>query len=122
VGTKPEAVIVVMSAVRYTAVATVDGRIYAFGGELGPGADSIEIQEYDLASGRTRVIGRLRQPVSHASAVVLNGSIYLLAGRRNGAASDQILRFDTARGTAVPAGRLASPVFDGAAGTVSGAG
>jgi hypothetical protein len=64
----------------------------------------------------------LPQPVSHAAAVVLDGTIYLLGGRRNGAASDQILRFDPARGVAVRAGHLASPVFDGAAGTVSGAG
>ena len=100
----------------------MDGHVYAFGGELGTGADTSEIQEYDPASGRTRIAGRLPDPVSHAAAVVLDGSIYLLGGRRNGAASDQILRFDPARGVAVRAGHLASPVFDGAAGTVSGVG
>jgi N-acetylneuraminic acid mutarotase len=110
------------TAVRYTAVAAVDDRVYAFGGELGTGADSNEIQEFDPTSGRTRVAGRLPQPVSHASAVVLNGFIYLLGGRRNDAASDQILRFDPARGTVLSAGRLPSPVFDGAAATASGVG
>ena len=108
--------------VRYTAVAAVDGHVYAFGGELGTGADTSEIQEYDPASGRTRIAGRLPQPVSHAAAVVLDDTIYLLGGRRNGAASDQILRFDPARGATVRAGHLASPVFDAAAGTVSGVG
>jgi hypothetical protein len=121
-GSTLKAVATLPTAVRYTAVATLDNRIYAFGGELGTGADSNEIQEYDVASGRTRIAGRLTQPVSHASVVVLNGFIYLLGGRRNGAASDQILRFDPARGTAVPAGRLPSPVFDGAAATASGVG
>jgi N-acetylneuraminic acid mutarotase len=121
-GSSLKAVATLPTGVRYTAVAAVDGRIYAFGGELGTGTDTSEIQEYDPASGRTRVAGRLPQPVSHAAAVVLDGSIYLLGGRRNGAASDQILRFDPARGVAVQAGHLASPVFDGAAGSLSGVG
>ena len=54
--------------------------------------------------------------------MVLNGSIYLLGGRRNGAASDRILRFDPSGNIAVRAGRLPAPVFDAAAGTVSGVG
>ena len=121
-GRSLKAVATLPTGVRYTAAAAVGGHIYAFGGELGTGADTSEIQEYDPASGRTRIAGRLPDPVSHAAAVVLDGAIYLLGGRRNGAASDQILRFDPARGVAVRAGHLASPVFDAAAGTVSGVG
>jgi len=102
------------TAVRYTAAAALDGRIYTFGGELGSGADTDEIQEYDAATGRASVVGRLPQGVDHASAVVLNGVIYLLGGRRNGVASDRILRFDPSRHAVVPAGRLPSPVFDAA--------
>lgn len=105
---------------RYTAVAAIGDRIYAFGGELGSGADTDQIQEYDIATQRAVGAGHLPESVSHASAVVLGGAIYLLGGRRNGRASDRILRFDPSRKTAVPAGHLPAPVFDGAAGTFSG--
>ena len=108
------------TAVRYTAAAATGGRIYAFGGELGNGADTDEIQEYEVATGRVSVVGHLPQGVDHASAVLLNGVIYLLGGRRNGVASDRILRFDPSRRAVVPAGRLPAPVFDAAAGTALG--
>lgn len=106
--------------VRYTAAATTGDKIYAFGGELGDGSDTSEIQEYDLATERAVVAGHLPDPVSHASAVSIDGTIYLLGGRVNGQASDQILRFDPARNVAVPAGHLPQPVFDGAAATFGG--
>jgi hypothetical protein len=108
--------------VRYTAAAAIGNRVYAFGGELSTGANTPQIQEYDTGTGRTSVIGHLPQGVDHASALVLNGIIYLVGGRRNGAASDRILRFDPSRNTVVPAGRLPSPVFDAASGTVAGVG
>jgi hypothetical protein len=110
------------TAVRYTAAAAIGDRIYAFGGELGTGADTDEIQEYDGATGRAFVVGHLPQSVDHASAIVLNGVIYLVGGRRNGEASDRILRFDPSRRAVVPAGRLPAPVFDATAGTASGVG
>jgi hypothetical protein len=110
------------TAVRYTAAAAVGDRIYAFGGELATGADTAQIQEYDTDTGRASIAGRLPQSVSHASAIALNGVIYLLGGRRNGEASDRILRFDPARHAVVPAGRLPAPVFDAAAGIASGIG
>jgi hypothetical protein len=108
--------------VRYTAAAAIGNRVYAFGGELSTGANTPQIQEYDTGTGRTSVIGHLPQGVDHASALVLNGIIYLVGGRRNGAASDRILRFDPSRNTVVPAGRLPSPVFDAASGTIAGVG
>ena len=110
------------TSVRYTTVAAIGDRIYAFGGELAGGADTDAIQEYEISSARTLTAGHLPDPLSHASSVVLNGSIYLLGGRRNGAASDRILRFDPSGNIAVRAGRLPAPVFDAAAGTVSGVG
>jgi Kelch motif protein len=106
--------------VRYAAAATTGDKIYLFGGELADGSDTSEIQEYDLATERAVVAGHLPDATSHASAVSLGGTIYLLGGRVNGAASDRILRFDPARSAAVSAGRLPQPVFDGAAGTVGG--
>jgi hypothetical protein len=110
------------TAVRYSALASIGGRIYAFGGELADGSDTNEIQEYDPATRRGSIVGRLRQAVSHTSALTLDGAIFLLGGRRNGAASAQILRFDPSQGVAVRAGRLPAPVFDAAAGVVGGVG
>ena len=110
------------TAVRYTAAAAIGNRVYAFGGELSSGANTPQIQEFDAGTGRTSVIGHLPQGVDHASALVLNGVIYLVGGRRNGAASDRILRFDPSRHAVVPAGRLPSPVFDAAAAVTSGVG
>lgn len=110
------------TAVRYTAVAAIGSRIYAFGGELADGSETDQIQEYDNDTGRPSVAGRLPGAVSHASALVLNGAIYLLGGRRNGAASDRILRFEPSRHAVVPAGHLPAPVFDAAAGVASGVG
>jgi hypothetical protein len=110
------------TAVRYTAVAAIGNRIYAFGGELATGAETDQIQEYDIATGSASIAGHLPQSVSHASAISLNGVIYLLGGRWNGEASDRILRFDPARHAIVPAGRLPAPVFDAASGAASGVG
>lgn len=110
------------TAVRYSAMASVAGEVYAFGGELADGSDTDKIQRYDPVTHLASVVGRLSQPVSHASAIVLNGAIYLLGGRRQGAASAEILRFDPSRGTAVRAGRLPAPVFDAAAGVAGGVG
>jgi N-acetylneuraminic acid mutarotase len=108
--------------VRYAAVATIGDKIYVFGGELADGSDTNEIQEYDIATERSVIAGHLPDAVSHASAITLDGTIYLLGGRVAGTGSDQILRFDPSRNVASRAGRLPEPVFDGAAGTYGGHG
>ncbi len=100
---------------RYIAVAATAGRIFAFGGELADGAPSDAIREIDPKTGAARVLGHLRQPVSHASAVSLGGRVYLLGGEVGGIASDRIWRFDPATGALAPAGRLPLPVAGGAA-------
>jgi Kelch motif protein len=106
--------------IRYTAMATLSDKVYAFGGELANGQDTNDIQEYDIGTEKAVVAGHLPQPLSHAAAVTLNGSIFVLGGRRGGSGSDQILRFDPDHNTVVPAGRLPSPLFDGAAGVAGG--
>lgn len=103
--------------VRYAAVAATQDKIYVFGGELASGRDTKDIQEYDIATERSVVAGHLPAPLSHASAVSLDGGLFLIGGRRLGSASDRILRFDPIRNVAFPAGRLPVPVFDGAART-----
>jgi N-acetylneuraminic acid mutarotase len=103
---------------RYLAVAVSAGTIYAFGGELASGAPSDAIRAVNPKTGSAQIVGRLPQPVSHASAVALGQRIYLLGGESNGAASDRIWRFDPADGKVVPAGRLPLPVAYGAAAVV----
>ena len=119
---RPTRVGTLPTPVRYTALAAVGGRLYAFGGELADGSDTDLIQGYDPATHRASIVGRLAQAVSHASAVALHGTIYLLGGRRDGAASAQILRFDPSLGQTSRAGRLPSAVFDAAAAVTSGVG
>ena len=99
---------------RYMAVATVGGRIYAFGGETGAGAPTDAIQEVDPAKGTVRQIGRLPQPVSHAAAVALGGSIYVLGGEGTEGATAKSWRFDPASGKVSPATPLPHPVAGGA--------
>jgi hypothetical protein len=103
--------------VRYAAVAATQDKIYVFGGELASGRDTNDIQEYDIATERSVVAGHLPDPISHASAISLDGGLFLIGGRRGGTGSDRILRFDPGRSVALPAGRLPGPVFDGAART-----
>lgn len=103
-------------AVREAAVAGLPPqRIYVFGGELPDGRPTSAIQEYDTATRRSAVVGRLPHPLSEASAVLLDGVIYLLGGRVRGAASDRIYRFDPERNRVLPAGRLPGPIRDAAA-------
>ena len=55
--------------------------------------------------------------------MVLNGAIYLLGGRRNGAPSDRILRFDPVeRGNAYPPGGSRRPCSMRPPARVSGVG
>jgi hypothetical protein len=110
------------TAVRYTAVAVLGPRIYAFGGELANGSDTDLIQEFDTQTRRASVIGHLPEGVSHASALVLGGTIFLAGGRRSGSASDQILRFEPSQARVLRAGRLPAPIYDAASGTLDGVG
>jgi N-acetylneuraminic acid mutarotase len=66
------------------------------------------------------IAGHLPAALSHASAVTLDGTIYLIGGRVQGAASGRIFRFDPTGNRVLPAGHLPRPVYDGAAGTYRG--
>ena len=64
-------------------------------------------------TGSARVVGHLPEPVSHASALALGGSIYLLGGEANGTPSDRIWRFEPGHQNVVAAGRLPRPIAGG---------
>jgi len=101
--------------VRYPALAVVGNAIYLFGG-VGPAHhDSTSVQRYDPATGTTQVVAKLPAPLSHASAVVLGGSVFVLGGFVSDQPSTQILRFDPATAGVTTAGALAASLTDGAA-------
>jgi outer membrane protein assembly factor BamB len=108
--------------VRYPAVAAVGQAIYLFGGETAGGTPTDAIQRVDVSNGDARVIGRLPNPLDHASAVAPGGHIYVLGGDAGGAASARILAFDPSQGTAAVAGRLPTPVSNAAAATLGAKG
>jgi N-acetylneuraminic acid mutarotase len=107
---------------RYMATAAIGGEIYAFGGETASGGTSDAIREVDPRAGTARVIGHMAQPLSHAGALVLGGSIYILGGEAGGDVSDRIWRFEPASRKLLPAGHLPSPAAGGAATTVGSTG
>ncbi|MGH9079059.1 MAG: hypothetical protein ACRDYE_03070, partial [Acidimicrobiales bacterium] len=80
--------------VRYPAVATISGKLFAFGGETrSPAAATAtttatdDIQMVDPASGQTRVVGHLPQALYGASAFVIGGTAYVAGGQAPGGAT-----------------------------------
>jgi hypothetical protein len=110
--------------VRYAAFAVVGKTIFLFGGVASAsGNDTNAVQALDTTSGTISQVAQLPTSLSHASAVTLNGKIYVLGGYvNNSTLSDQILRFDPATKTATFVGKLPLPVSDAAAATVGGKG
>jgi hypothetical protein len=95
--------------------AAVGDRLYAIGGRLANGKPSDEVQEYDIATEHSVIAARLPDPVSNASALTLDGFVYVLGGARGGAPSRPILRFNPWRDTVASAGHMPVPTMGGAA-------
>lgn len=112
--------------VRYAAVAAVGSTLWVVGGVTSTGeggtADTDAIQKVDLVSGRVTLAGRLPQPMGHATALILDGQIFVLGGRSGTVPSAAILRLDPASGAVVPAGRLPEAVSDAGSVVVDGVG
>jgi outer membrane protein assembly factor BamB len=107
---------------RYMAVAALGGRIYTFGGETASGRASDAIQEVDPHAKDARVVGHLSRALSHASAIALDGSVFVLGGDTGEGVSKEIWRFDPGNGTVRPAGRLPVAIAGGSAATVGSTG
>ena len=118
-GTRYRTVARLAVAVRYPAVAALDGMVYVIGGAT-PTGNSDAIQRIDPASGRVSVIGHLPAPMSHASAVVIGGSLFVAGGRGAGGPLDRIWWLDPRSGGVAPAGRLPLAVSDMAVAVVDG--
>lgn len=103
--------------VRYAAVAIAGGALWVIGGvtsttESGPATLTDAIQRVDLATGQVTVSGHLPQPMGHAAAMVLGGSVFVMGGRVDGAASADIWRLLPDGSAVQPAGHLPGPRSD----------
>jgi N-acetylneuraminic acid mutarotase len=111
--------------VRYPAVAAVGKMIYLFGGVMNSqaGTDTSVVQRLDTASGKIDVVARLPTSLSHASAMVLGGQVFVVGGYINNTQlSDQIVRFDPATATTAVAGHLPAPISDAGAAVIGNRG
>lgn len=111
--------------VRYPALAVAGTAIYLFGGvsNAARGIDTPAVQRFDTRRGVVDTVAQLPTSLSHASAVVLRGYVFVLGGYVDDTRlSDQVLRFDPATGTTTAVGTLPAPVSDAAAVVVGGRG
>jgi hypothetical protein len=112
--------------VRYAAVAGQGSTLWVVGGVTstseGGTTETDAVQKVDLVSGRVAVVGRLPQPTGHATALVLDGQIFVLGGRSGTVASAAIFRLDPTTGVLTPAGHLPGPVSDAGSVVVDGVG
>jgi N-acetylneuraminic acid mutarotase len=98
---------------RYAAATAVDGRILIIGGSTSTSA-SDAIYRFDPATARVRQIGRLPQPITHASAATLGSFAYLIGGRGDtlGSQTATVWSIDPRTGAVAVAGRLPEPLSD----------
>lgn len=98
--------------VRYGAVAAVGGAVWVIGGQLGTsesgaiGGQTDDIQRFDPRTGIAKVVGHLPVTLGHASAVAIDGQLFVLGGRTGTDLSNHIWRVNTATGAVTPAGTL----------------
>jgi hypothetical protein len=108
----------ITTPVRYPAVTAANGAVYIIGGVTSNGTDTAAVQRYDPKTGTTTVIAQLPAPTSHASAVALGTSVYVLGGFVNNTVSTQVLRVDLGTGAVSQAGTLPAPLSDAAVTTI----
>jgi hypothetical protein len=117
--------------VSHSAVASLGGTIYLFGGESTGGTLVDDIQTVNPTSGKAAIVGHLPQPTAGAFAAVLGGNIYVaggVTGSQPGTApaasttqtSNDVWALDLSSHAMLPAGTLPAPVAFGATGVVGG--
>jgi hypothetical protein len=102
--------------VRYPAVSVLGDTLCVVGDDLAAGrADTTAIQTVDLRTHATAIAGHMALGISHASAVTLGNSLYVLGGRSGGHASDTVSILDPATATLKQVGVLPVATSDMAA-------
>jgi hypothetical protein len=100
--------------VRYPGVASLDGRIYVFGGQTANGQPADQIQMIDPAQHSAKVVGSMPEPDTGAAAMVLGGTVYVAGGSTSVGTGTPpiptIWAFDPTTETLLAAGTLRSPV------------
>jgi hypothetical protein len=108
--------------VRYPAIAAAGNVLWLFGGERG-GAPVNVIQRVDVSAHRAKVAGHLPAALGEATAVVLDGHIYIAGGLTGGGrASARVLGFDPATVTAHQVATLPAAVADAGGAVLGGTG
>jgi len=109
--------------VRYAAVAGAGQRIWVFGGVVPSGFTDV-IQQVNLATGKTAIVGHLPAPLSAATGFTLGGRVFIAGGQaiRHGqlVTSRSVLAYHPARHRVTTAGRLPAPVTNAAAAALGG--
>ncbi len=102
------------TALRYAAVTAAGGKVVIAGGSTPAGTASTAVLAFDPADGRTRRIGTLPAPTTHAAAATLNGHVYVIGGRGTtlDTPTDRIVAVDPGTGRVTVAGRLPAPLSD----------
>ena len=98
--------------VRYPGVAIAGGKLWIIGGETGNGSETDSIQTVNLTTHAAAVTGHLPQPLGHAAAGVLDGSVYLFGGRSGGHALDSVMKLDAATAAFTTVGSIPLPMSD----------
>ena len=112
--------------VRYPAAAVVGHQLLVIGGETGSAPTTAaevgtdDIQAADVGTGQVTIAGHLPVPLSHASAAVLDGSIYVFGGRSAGHVVDTVYKLVVGPlgYSATSAGSLPLPTSDMAVATL----
>lgn len=102
--------------VRYGAVAGVGHVLWVVGGVTstseGGTAETDAIQRVDLTTGQVTVAGHLPQAFGHATALTLDGTVFVLGGRSGTVPSSTIWRLDPVAGELQQAGQLPTALSD----------
>ncbi len=96
--------------VRYPAAASVGGKIFVFGGATLTGSPVSTIQEVDLETRSSTVVGRLPVGLAGASAASFGKVILLAGGEGDAGTSSTIYAYVPASGKLLVAGKLPVPV------------
>jgi DNA-binding beta-propeller fold protein YncE len=107
---------------RYAAVAAVGSRLIVAGGDGNDGKPSDAIFATELPAGRVHALGRLPEPLGHASALTLNDTVFVIGGRTPAGTSTRIWSVNAHTGATAPAGKLPYAVSDAGAAVLEGRG